>query len=223
MRQAGYISSREQILCVFKLLVIWGCIGLISFGQLVLIEPTMKMKLMYGLLMVLVGVWITIRWFTMQGDRRAKKMDDEMLVGVHLMAILWKVGLSIESLLKAYYEESGDLTPEINKEIDLILARIDVGQSRESVFSEVASISLSSSFQDLLIMLSQVGETGGGLSQSFQSLAGLLEQKKRTDLQEKVTKMSGKISAIMMVFMFPALFIVLGGPAALALMTALGG
>ncbi len=69
-------------------------------------------------------------------------------------------------------------------------------------------------------MLSQGSETGGGLKTSFQSLAELIYERKRVALQEKVTKMSGKISVAMMTLMFPALFIVLGGPAALALRSA---
>ena len=104
----------------------------------------------------------------------------------------------------------------------MILARIDTGQNREQVFNDMASRTLSIGFQDLLTMMSQAGDSGGSLKSAFQSLAKILQDRKRTDLQEKVTKMSGKISVIMMVFMFPALFIVLGGPAALALKTALG-
>ncbi|NAX20074.1 type II secretion system F family protein [Vibrio sp. V39_P1S14PM300] len=223
MRQAGYISSRQQIMCLFKIAFVWMSLAMVVFGQLVITTPTFGDTFLYVTLLFAAGFWLTLRWLKAQARKRAKKIDEEMLVSVHLMAILWQVGLSLESLLRAYYNEAKDLTPEVNKEIALILARIDAGQSRETVFNDVATISLSVGFQDLLTMMSQAGDTGGGLRSSFQSLAKILQERKRTDLQEKVTKMSGKISVTMMAFMFPALFIVLGGPAALALIAAFGG
>nr|WP_321460548.1 type II secretion system F family protein [uncultured Vibrio sp.] len=223
MRQAGYISSRQQTMCLFKIAFVWISLVMMAFGQLVFTTPAFGDTVLYVTLLFVVGFWLTLHWLKAQARKRAKKIDEEMLVSVHLMAILWQVGLSLESLLRAYYNEARDLTPEVNKEIALILARIDAGQSRETVFNDAATISLSVGFQDLLTMMSQAGDTGGGLHSSFQSLAKILQERKRTDLQEKVNKMSGKISVTMMAFMFPALFIVLGGPAALALIAAFGG
>ncbi|HBV77722.1 MULTISPECIES: type II secretion system F family protein [Vibrio] len=222
MRQAGYISSREQTVCLFKVLLAWIVISAVFFGQQFFSEQTATHGVLSFIIFVCFLLWMTLRWFRYKAKSRAKKMDDEILITVHLMSILWQVGLSLESLLRAYHQEAEELTPELNKEIGLILARIDTGQNREQVFNDMASRTLSIGFQDLLTMMSQAGDSGGGLKSAFQSLAKILQDRKRTDLQEKVTKMSGKISVIMMVFMFPALFIVLGGPAALALKTALG-
>ncbi|MFB9135335.1 type II secretion system F family protein [Vibrio olivae] len=223
MRQAGYISSREQILCLFKIAVVWAALFLIFSGQQLLSATSITEIILYSILFFAFGMLITIRWLRSQAIKRGRIIDEEMLIAVHLMSILWQVGLSVESLFKAYKYEAGELTPEINKEVSLILARIDAGQNREWVFKDMAALSLSSGFQDLLTMLSQASDSGGGLKQSFQSLSGLLYERKRVELQEKVTKMSGKISVTMMALMFPALFIVLGGPAALALMSAFGG
>lgn len=218
MRQAGYLSNREQVMVMVKLLVLW--LGLMVAAQFFFSASSTTNQLLFLLLMIGVGLWMPIRWFDMRAAKRAKQMDNEMLLTVHLMSILWQVGLSIETMLRAYVQEAQELTPEVNREIGLILARIEAGQNRESAFNEAATVSRSSGFQEMLIMLSQIGETGGGLQQSFKKLALLLQDRKRTELQEKVTKMSGKISVIMMTFLFPPLFVVLGGPAALALASA---
>ncbi|MCG3743664.1 type II secretion system F family protein [Vibrio cincinnatiensis] len=223
MRQAGYISNRQQILCLLKVLVVWGSLVLIFSGQQLLTSDSMLKTILYCLLFITFGFWASIRWFRIQAQKRARIIDEEMLITIHLMSILWQVGLSLESMLRAYHQEAKDLTPEICKEISLILARIDAGQNREWVFRDMATLSLSIGFQDLLTMLSQAADTGGELKKSFQSLSELIYERKRVALQEKVTKMSGKISVTMMVLMFPALFIILGGPAALALMKAFGG
>ncbi|XAW88882.1 type II secretion system F family protein [Vibrio sp. CDRSL-10 TSBA] len=223
MRQAGYISGRQQVLCLFKMFVIWSGLFLIFTGQQYLFSSTMQRTFLFYALFMALGALLSLYWFKIQARRRARRIDEEMLTTVHMMAILWQVGLSLEGLLKAYLQEAKELTPEVNKDLELIVARIDAGQNRESVFNDMAQITLSSGFQDFLTMLSQAAATGGGLKESFQSLAELIYQHKRVELQEKVTKLSGKISIAMMALMFPALFIVLGGPAALALMAAFGG
>lgn len=223
MRQAGYITARQQTVCLFKILLAWVCLIMIFLGQQMLADITVQQRVLYTLLFVVFGIWVSLRWLTLQARKRARKIDEEVLTAVHMMAILWQVGLSVESLLRTYYQESADITPEMNKEIELILARIETGQNRETVLNDIASHTLSVGFQDMLTMIAQVSGSGGGLKASFQSLAKILQERKRIDLQEVVTKMSGKISIIMMAFMFPALFIVLAGPAALALMSAFGG
>ncbi len=47
---------------------------------------------------------------------------------------------------------------------------------------------------------------------SLQSLKLLLDDRRLTRLQEYISKMSAKMSVVMMLFLFPALLIVLAGP-----------
>ena len=151
MRQAGYISSREQTVCLFKVLLAWIVISAVFFGQQFFSEQTATHGvLLYFIIFVCFLLWMTLRWFRYKAKSRAKKMDDEILITVHLMSILWQVGLSLESLLRAYRQEAEELTPELNKEIGLILARIDTGQNHQQVFNDMASRTLSIGFQDLL-------------------------------------------------------------------------
>lgn len=223
MRKAGYVNSREQTICFFKIALAVSLIQLIVSSTILFGDIEVNEKVGVMLSAGLLSVLLAIRWLKNKAEKRTRIIDEEMLLAVHLMRVLWEVGLSIESLLKAYYREASTLTPELCKEIQLISGKIDSGQSRESALSDVADRTDSEAFYDLLTMLMQVGETGGGLSTAFHNLARLLQERRRTGLQEKVTRMSGKMSVVMMVFMFPALFIVLGGPAVMALMSALGG
>jgi len=56
---------------------------------------------------------------------------------------------------------------------------------------------------------------------SLLALKQLLDDRRLTRLQEYISKMSAKMSVVMMVFLFPALLIVLGGPAMIAISRAL--
>lgn len=57
---------------------------------------------------------------------------------------------------------------------------------------------------------------------SLLSLKELIDDRRMTTLQERVSKMSAKMSIVMMVFLFPALLIILAGPGFIAIIQALG-
>ncbi|MNZ58934.1 hypothetical protein D3C78_769550 [compost metagenome] len=57
---------------------------------------------------------------------------------------------------------------------------------------------------------------------SLLALKQLLDDRRLTRMQERISKMSGKMSMVMMVFLFPALLIVLAGPGFTALAKAMG-
>jgi tight adherence protein C len=72
------------------------------------------------------------------------------------------------------------------------------------------------------VILQQLLYQGGGAMKSLLSLKQLLDDRRLTRLQEYISKMSAKMSVVMMLFLFPALLIVLAGPGFTALAKALG-
>ncbi|NAW65937.1 type II secretion system F family protein [Photobacterium halotolerans] len=222
MRKAGYISNREQTLAVFKMAAVWCAVQLVFASQLIQADASLNNKISLVLISALGTAYLTIQWLKKKAAKRTRIIDEEMIIGLQVMKILWDVGLSLESLLRTLTRELSELTPELNKELKLVLSKIEAGQERSSAFSEVASVNDSTGMQDLLTMLAQVSETGGNMSASLNQLSQLLQDRRRTQLQEKVTKLSGKMSVVMMVFLFPALFVVLAGPGFMALIKAIG-
>ncbi|MDO6708776.1 MULTISPECIES: type II secretion system F family protein [unclassified Photobacterium] len=223
MRKAGYISNREQTLCIFRLAAVWCAIQLVFASQLIQADASANHKISLMLISAMGTAYLVIQWLKKKAVKRTQMIEEELIIGLQVMKILWDVGLSLESLLRTLSRELSELTPELNKELKLALSKIEAGQERASVFSEIARVNDSAGMQDLLTMLAQVSETGGNMSASLNQLSVLLQDRRRTQLQEKVTKLSGKMSVVMMVFLFPALFVVLAGPGMMALIQAIGG
>lgn len=67
-------------------------------------------------------------------------------------------------------------------------------------------------FSDTCVILEQLIHQGGGAMKSLLALKQLLDDRRLTRLQEYISKMSAKMSVVMMLFLFPALLIVLAGP-----------
>lgn len=222
LRKAGYISNREQTLCLMKLLVAWLLIQLLV--AIPVVQGQIATEQMLSLLVISLagGLYGALQWLKQKVAQRSRIIDEELVVGLQMMKTLWDVGLSLESILRAYCRELGNLTPELTKEMQLALNKIEAGQERSAVFSVLARSTDSQGLQDVLTMFAQVSDSGGSLSTSLTQLTLLLRDRRRTQLQEKVTKLSGRMSVVMMIFLFPALFVVLAGPGMIALSQAIG-
>ena len=76
---------------------------------------------------------------------------------------------------------------------------------------------------DCCTVLRQMLRQGGSARASLQTLKELFEDRRLTSLQEKISKLSAKMSMVMMALLFPALLIILAGPGFMAITKALGG
>jgi tight adherence protein C len=114
-------------------------------------------------------------------------------------------------------EELHRLAPEATRELRSALQKIGSGQTQEEALADLATLTTAEGFREYLIITRQISQSGGGVDQALADLYQLLQHRRRTELQEKVSKLSAKMSVVMMLFLFPALLIVLGGPGFIAI------
>jgi tight adherence protein C len=108
--------------------------------------------------------------------------------------------------------EGQKLLPELTSELRLILARVDSGLELGQELNKAAAMLAVDEFTDTSVILQQLIQQGGGAMKSLLALKQLLDDRRLTRLQEYISKMSAKMSVVMMLFLFPALLIVLAGP-----------
>lgn len=160
-----------------------------------------------------------VRW---RAERRRKAIAEEMLAILHLLRMLFDAGLSLEHALRVITEQGRELVPEMAVEIGLALARINSGQERTEALEEMAMPLGVHELDDTVAILKQSTRYGGSLRESLVRLTTLFEERRLTNTREYVSKLSAKMTVVMIVFMFPALMIFLAGPGFLALARALG-
>ncbi|MEQ7871425.1 type II secretion system F family protein [Chromohalobacter salexigens] len=221
LRQAGFIGSRAQA----RLLAVLGILAasVTLLGMLWGWEQGRGVagSLFLGLALgALTGV-VAWAWLKNRRRRRTRVLDEEIGLVLQVTRMLWEAGMTLESVLQGLIDNLANTAPETVRELRSVTHKIEAGQAREEALEEVAGIQASEGLGDLLKLLAQVSASGGGARDSLRTLADLLRDRRRTRLQEAVTRLSGKMSLVMMVFLFPALLIVLAGPAVLNLAGAL--
>jgi len=144
--------------------------------------------------------------------QRQLNIERETPTVIQMTRMLWRAGLSLPRTFAVLCEELQQLAPETTRELRRALQKINTGQSQEETLAELAELTTAEGFREYLVITRQVSQSGGAVDQALADLYQLLQNQRRTGLQEKVSKLSAKMSLVMMLLLFPALLIVLGGP-----------
>jgi len=152
---------------------------------------------------------------------RQKRVVVEVSTFIPLLRILFESGMAVEQALRVLSNEGGLLLPVLSSELRAMLVRVDSGLELGNELNQVATLLAVDEFSDTCVILNQLIHQGGGAMKSLLSLKQLIDDRRLTRLQEYISKLSAKMSVVMMVFLFPALLIVLAGPGFMAISKAL--
>lgn len=218
LRQAAFVEDKSRSI-IYGSLWMTPAIGIL-IGLLVAGSTTVPPSVggMFGLGIGYILPRRMLRWVA---KRRQARVKEEMPVVLNLMSLLLDAGLSVEHTLKAISEQGRRITPELAKEFGWVLSRIQQGQERGEAMEEMAKRVDVAELSETIAVLKQSARYGGSLRDSLHRYLKLMEDRRMTDLREKIGKLSGQMSIVMMVFLFPALLVFLVGPAGMALVKAL--
>lgn len=170
-----------------------------------------------------VGFLLPKRWLRGAVAKRRVKIADEVSTMLPLLRMLFEVGMTVDQSLRALSQEGQHILPELSIEFKRVISRVDVGLDLASELTLMAERLEVDQLNDCVVILEQLIRQGGGAVASLVSLKELFDDRRMTDLQEKVSKLSAKMSGTMVAFLFPALLIILAGPGFIAIFGALSG
>ncbi|SEM89519.1 tight adherence protein C [Pseudomonas sp. ok272] len=186
-------------------------LGLVVFFQEVF-YPNVQNPWIVPILGLGVGYLLPKRLLAHAVARRQHTIAREISTFIPLLRILFESGMAVEQALRVLSTEAQKLLPELTRELRLILTRVDSGLDLGPELNKSSQLLAVDEFTDTCTILQQLLQQGGGAMKSLLALKQLLDDRRLTRLQEYISKMSAKMSVVMMLFLFPALLIVLAGP-----------
>ncbi|CRM86164.1 Flp pilus assembly protein TadB [Pseudomonas sp. 22 E 5] len=205
-------ASQRSLFAAFQIGLPIVFLGLTVIGQQVFF-PEMDPAWIAPLFGLGIGYLLPKRVLAAAAKHRQQTIAKEISTFIPLLRILFESGMAVEQSLRVLGTEAQRLLPALTHELRLILARVDSGLELGEELGKTARLLEVDEFTDTCIILQQLIHQGGGAMKSLLALKQLLDDRRLTRLQEYISKMSAKMSVVMMVFLFPALLIVLGGPA----------
>jgi tight adherence protein C len=213
-------SSQRSMFAAFQIGTPLALLGIVVVTQ-GLLFPHVDSPWLAPLIALGVGYLLPKRVLANVAKSRQQQIAREVATFIPLLRILFESGMAVEQALRVLSIEAQRLLPALTHELRLILARVDSGLELSEELGKTARLLAVDEFTDTCTILQQLVQQGGGAMKSLLALKQLLDDRRLTRIQEFVSKMSAKMSVVMMVFLFPALLIVLGGPAFIGISRAL--
>lgn len=213
-------ASQRSLFAAFQIGTPIVLAGLTLLGQQVFF-PQASSAWIAPLMGLGIGYLLPKRVLAAAAKHRQQRIAKEISTFIPLLRILFESGMAVEQSLRVMGNEAQRLLPHLTHELRLILARVDSGLELGEELGKTAHVLEVDEFSDTCIILQQLILQGGGAMKSLLALKQLLDDRRLTGLQEYISKMSAKMSVVMMLFLFPALLIVLGGPAFIGIARAL--
>jgi tight adherence protein C len=178
------------------------------------------LKAVFTFAFIFVGSNMVLRW---RAAVVARAIVKELIPFLHMLRMLFNAGMSLENALIILVEQSGDIFPHLQKQLQRVLFNLHAGQDQADALMHMAELLDIQEVTDAVSILYQVSKYGGNVQSSLSSYIELIEIRQFSSLREQVSKLSAKMSIVMIIFMFPALIIFIAGPGFIGIADALNG
>lgn len=132
-----------------------------------------------------------------------------------LMVVCAESGLGLDMIIKRVGEEIRAISRHLSDEFLLTHLEIRAGRSRDEAFQNLTTRTGVAELDALMNVLRQASRFGTGVAQALRVHSDDLRVRRRQAAEEKAGKLMVKILFPLVCFIFPALFVVLLGPAAI--------
>lgn len=135
-----------------------------------------------------------------------------------LIIVCVEAGLGLDRAVQRTTEELRLSQPEIADELSLVILEQRAGRSRADAWKNFAERTGVEAVRSLTSILIQADRFGTSVGKTLRAHADMLRTRRRQDAEEQAAKTTVKLVFPLLVFIFPALFVVTLGPSMITIM-----
>lgn len=132
-----------------------------------------------------------------------------------LLVVCVEAGLGLDAGMRRVAQELNDTAPEICSELNMCLMQLQMGRNRRDVLHDFGVRTGVDDVKALAAILIQADKFGSSIAQALRVQSDAMRVKRRQIAEEKAQKTAVQMLFPMVLFIFPGIFVVLVGPAAI--------
>jgi tight adherence protein C len=157
----------------------------------------------------------------MRIKRRQKEMQRALPDALDMLVVSVEAGLGLNQALVRVADEIFRLSPVLSEQMTLVNLEIRAGTAREEALRNLADRTGLADIASLTGMLIQTDRFGTSVAQALRIHADTMRTKRRQRAEEAAAKTTIKLIFPLVFCVFPALFVVILGPAVIQILQAL--
>jgi tight adherence protein C len=151
----------------------------------------------------------------------AKHRKDSIFMGLpdvlDLLVVCVEAGLGLDQAMRKVSEEMKKSARIVSDEFTLCNFQLQMGRARNEVLQDLGNRTGVDDLRSLAAILIQADKFGSSIAQALRVQSDSMRTRRRQLAEEKAAKTAVKLIFPLVIFIFPAIFVVLVGPAAITI------
>jgi tight adherence protein C len=166
--------------------------------------------------------WIAPSWYVLRRrTMRQRDIERALADALDLLVACVEAGMGLNQALVRVSEEVRNISGPLSEEFSMVNLEIRAGTPRDQALRNLAERTEVDDIESLVSTLVQTERFGTSVGRALRVQAETLRQKRRQKAEEAAAKTTIKLIFPLVLFVFPALFVVILGPAVIQVVRAL--
>jgi len=176
-----------------------------------------------GITMIAAGVGFLApnMWLSSAIAKRGEKIRNGLPDTLDMIVISVESGLGLDAAFQRVGDEMKKVHPVLAEELQLVTLESQMGIPRAEALCNLSTRTGLDEVRSLVAMINQTERFGTSIAKALRNQSDALRVKRRQAAEERAQKTTVKLMAPLILFIFPAILVVLAGPAALKMIEAL--
>lgn len=183
------------------------------------------MALPMGVGVVLMGAGVGFLapdfWLSSAISKRQGIVRNSLPDTLDMLVISVESGLGLDAAFQRVGDEMRHVHPALSEELQLVTLETQMGIPRSEALSNLATRTGVEEMRSLTAIINQAERFGTSIARALRNQSDALRTKRRQAAEERAQKTTVKLMAPLILFIFPAILVVLAGPAALKMIETL--
>lgn len=180
-----------------------------------------QMTLLVTLIIAGVAYYLPVLWLRVIAHYRKKDLYRSFPDAIDLLMVCVEAGMGVDAAIRRVSKEIYIANPELAKEFKILSLELKTGKSRNECLKNLALRTDLSDVDNLVSLMIQAEKYGTGVANALRIHAEEMRQKRASRMEELAAKLPVKLVVPLVLFIFPALFVVIAVPAAIRVFRAL--
>jgi tight adherence protein C len=181
-----------------------------------------QMTVLIAVLVALLGYYLPDIWLRQKTDKRKEKILNALPDALDLLVVCVEAGMGLDSAIARVAKDSEDGSPELSDELHFMTLELRAGKSRRDALKNLSLRTNLDEVKSLVTLLIETEKFGTSMAEALRVYSDSYRIQRQQRAEEVAAKLPVKLLIPLGLFIFPALFVVILGPAFISIYRALG-
>ena len=168
-----------------------------------------------AVLIALAGFYLPDLWLTIKSKIRKEKLFEAIPDALDLMVVCVEAGMGLDGAIHRVAEETKMTHPVLSGELKLMNLELRAGKSRQDALRNLALRTNIEAMNSLVTLLTQTDKFGTSVAKALRVFSDSFRTQRFQKAEEIAAKIPVKLIFPLILFIFPSLFVIVVGPAAI--------